>query len=39
MRQASKAKVFGIYFHFLVHHSAQYYRIVSGRTANSQKKR
>ena len=36
LRKLTAHKVFGI---FLVHHTAQYYRIVSGRTAKSQKKR
>ena len=34
---AKLRKFFGSYFYSLVHHSALQYRIISGRTANSEK--
>ena len=37
LRKLTARKFFGSYFHSLVHHSALQYRIVSGRTANTEK--
>ena len=38
LRKLTARKCFGSYFHSLVRHSTLQYRIVSGRTANTEKK-
>ena len=37
LRKLTARTFFGSYFHSFVHHSALQYRIVSGRTANTEK--